>query len=334
MDESKSFVRKYVYNGENVFAEFNGNNQVVAKYTYSPINQDDILEANITDDGVQSGLAQYAGKYQYLKDVLGTITDVMDSNGNILQRYDYTTFGKIRTIKDSSGNDISANPLVNTSFTFTGKEYDSEVGLYYYRARYYDANIGRFLQQDPNPGILSLPITAVNKYVYASNSPTVFRDPTGRDFFSDAFRFVGDVILTAIAIYVTIFDIAIGTVGAILGLREFPKLHIEEDGWTVENSFFADAFDSASWGPAIFLSSENEYGGETWKHEYGHRLQYQEWGGWGYMNFMVERLEQRLSNTSNPDMEMDADKRATDYFGQPICGYPSPKHPVPQCRSL
>ncbi len=69
---------------------------------------------------------------------------------------------------------------MNTSFTFTGREWDEDAGLYYYRARYYDASTGRFLQQDPDPGKVSQPATVVNKYVYVGNAPNVFTDPTGK----------------------------------------------------------------------------------------------------------------------------------------------------------
>ncbi|MFA5528557.1 MAG: RHS repeat-associated core domain-containing protein, partial [Peptostreptococcales bacterium] len=60
------------------------------------------------------------------------------------------------------------------------REFDSESGLYYYRARYYDAHSGRFLQEDPHPGIKISPNTVYSKYVYTTNSPVNFGDPTGR----------------------------------------------------------------------------------------------------------------------------------------------------------
>lgn len=199
IDVSKSNARKFVYNGDNIFVEFNENNQVIAKYTHSPLSPDDILEAEITNDGVQSGIAMNSGKFQYLKDVLGTVTDILDSNGNVIQRYDYSTYGRIRSIKNNAGIDITGAPVVNTSFTFTGREFDSEVGLYYYRARYYDANSGRFLQQDPDAGKLQNPITFVNKYTYVGNNPVMYSDPSGKiSWFAS--MFVGAMIGGAIGI--------------------------------------------------------------------------------------------------------------------------------------
>jgi len=200
-NSAKSFVKKYIYNGENIFAELNGNNQVEAVYTHSPLNPDDILEAEITHDGVQGGLASSPGKYQFLKDVIGTVIDITDSDGNVIQRYNYTAFGKIRSIKDGSDNDITGSPIVNTAFAFTGREHDFETGLYYYRARYYDPAIGRFLQSDPAPGRMLSPIT-FNKYVYAGNNPMLFTDSTGKDFWTDVGKAVVIVCAIVVGFYV------------------------------------------------------------------------------------------------------------------------------------
>lgn len=117
----------------------------------------------------------------------------------------------------------------------------------------------------------------------------MFSDPMGRDFFGDLWKFVGTVVLYVVAIIATAADLTLGYIRTALSLQKAPTLHIESDGWTVENSAFGDLFGSASWGPAIFLSAENEYLGDIWKHEYGHRLQFQEWGGWEYMGFMINR---------------------------------------------
>ena len=60
---------------------------------------------------------------------------------------------------------------------FTGREYDAETGLYYYRARCYDPAIGRFLQTDPI-GYKG----GINLYSYCSNNPIIYVDPLGLDY--------------------------------------------------------------------------------------------------------------------------------------------------------
>ena len=61
---------------------------------------------------------------------------------------------------------------------FTGQEYDDATGLYYYVARYYDPDLGRFLSPDP---IVQAPFNSqnLNRYSYVLNNPVMFVDPTG-----------------------------------------------------------------------------------------------------------------------------------------------------------
>jgi RHS repeat-associated protein len=86
-----------------------------------------------------------------------------------VEEYDYTVFGEPNTISD-----------VNNPYMFTGRRYDSETSLYYYRARMYAPDIGRFLQPDPIPGQY---VFTVNTYMYVSNNPVNFVDPSGRGWF-------------------------------------------------------------------------------------------------------------------------------------------------------
>lgn len=59
-------------------------------------------------------------------------------------------------------------------YTFTAREYDSETGLYYYRARYYDPVAGRFITRDPI-GFEG----GINQYAYVLNNPVNYTDPEG-----------------------------------------------------------------------------------------------------------------------------------------------------------
>jgi RHS repeat-associated protein len=97
------------------------------------------------------------------------ITD-MNEAGAVSYRYD--PYGAV-TITHG-GQEQSSDPL-GQPWTFTGRFHDEETGLYYYRARYYDAEMGRFLQRDPlgyAPG--------PNLYTYVEDAPTNGTDPFGR----------------------------------------------------------------------------------------------------------------------------------------------------------
>jgi RHS repeat-associated protein len=108
---------------------------------------------------LRSGTVSY-----YEADGLGSITSMSNSSGQLTQTYTYDSFGGITA---------STGSLVNP-FRFTGREFDSETGLYFYRARYYDPAAGRFLSEDPIEFR-----GGVNFYRYVSNGPTNLTDPLG-----------------------------------------------------------------------------------------------------------------------------------------------------------
>ena len=92
------------------------------------------------------------------------MTSLANGSGTLTQSYTYDSFAK---------QTASSGSLINP-FQYTGRELDSETGLYYYRARYYDQTTGRFLGEDPM-GFQA----GVNFYAYTLNSPTNLIDPSG-----------------------------------------------------------------------------------------------------------------------------------------------------------
>lgn len=200
---SASYTRKYAYNGDNIIAEYNGNNELLAKYTHSPLSADDVLAADISSQGVSAGLSSQIGTLYYLKDHINSVSEIADGNGNVIQRYEYSSFGYISSIKNANGSIVTAiQAPVKTSFTYTGREYDSEIEMYFYRARTYDPKNGRFLQQDPDPGRLENPVTTNNKYAYVGNNPIINKDPSGKIFGID------DLLFIAIVAAIGAWDVA------------------------------------------------------------------------------------------------------------------------------
>jgi RHS repeat-associated protein len=186
-DPQKTFTRQYAYDGEEILVEFDGSNNLLARYTHSGLRTDDVLAVDVTSAGVSQKVATISGTYTFLKDHLGTIQSISDGGGNILQRYSYSAYGTLLGVRNAVGDDVASAPIIGTSYTFTGREFDRESGLYYYRARYYDSSIGRFLQQDPHPGNAGLPITVTNRYAYAGNNPIGIVDPSGMSWLGDFF---------------------------------------------------------------------------------------------------------------------------------------------------
>ena len=105
------------------------------------------------------------GAYFYHADGQGSIASLTNGSGQLAASYVYDSFGKLM---DSTGT-------ITNPFQYTGREFDSETGLYYYRARYYDASSGRFIGEDPSSFLSG----SINFYDYVENYPIGFNDPNG-----------------------------------------------------------------------------------------------------------------------------------------------------------
>ncbi|MCY6493930.1 RHS repeat-associated core domain-containing protein [Leptolyngbya sp. GGD] len=79
---------------------------------------------------------------------------------------------------DAFGNAIAQTQTVNSKYGFAGEQFDSNLGDYYLRDRFYDPQNGRFLRQDVYEGKKRKPLT-LHKYSYAHNNPTNLTDPSG-----------------------------------------------------------------------------------------------------------------------------------------------------------
>jgi RHS repeat-associated protein len=144
----------YCYDDDQVITEYDENGTMQRKFVYGA--------------GIDEPVAMYAvgsGWYYYHYDGLGSVAALSDSSGNIVEQCSYDVFGEPNCI---SG--------VGNPYKFTGREYDAETGLYYYRARYYSPELGRFLERDP-VGYLS----DLNLYRYVKNNPLKWVDPLGLD---------------------------------------------------------------------------------------------------------------------------------------------------------
>ena len=81
---------------------------------------------------------------------------------------------------DAWGNEVNSTGTTSNSYLYRAEQYDSDLGLYYLRARYYNSVTGRFLSRDPKGGYPLIPDT-LHKYLYAGGNPTNRIDPSGRD---------------------------------------------------------------------------------------------------------------------------------------------------------
>ncbi|MBM3273194.1 RHS repeat-associated core domain-containing protein, partial [Candidatus Kaiserbacteria bacterium] len=101
-----------------------------------------------------------------LADNQGTIRDLVDETGSVLNHIKYDSFGKVTS---------ETNGAVDFLFAYTGRERDEETGLYYYRARFFDPLTGRFISEDP----LGFAAGDANVNRYVGNHPNLSTDPMG-----------------------------------------------------------------------------------------------------------------------------------------------------------
>lgn len=145
-------VRQYVYDGDNLYAELDGNGNVIARYVHG------------------YGLvarADSSGVYYYGYDILGHTVLLTNAVGAVANRYEYKPFGGYVLFQETVPN----------PFRFAGRYgvMEDMTGLIYARARYYDPNIGRFISPDPS----GFADAVLNLYQYAENAPTYKLDYVG-----------------------------------------------------------------------------------------------------------------------------------------------------------
>ena len=142
-----------VFDGVNPYMDFDG--ELQTRYLYGP-GIDELFARIGTGEDPQ----------WYLADRLGSVRQIVDASGAVLDEITYDSFGGILSESNSTHGD---------RFKFTGREFSPELGIYYYRARWYDPGSGRFISQDP----IGFSAGDANLYRYVGNAPGDATDPEG-----------------------------------------------------------------------------------------------------------------------------------------------------------
>ncbi|HEC78070.1 MAG TPA: hypothetical protein ENI34_02885 [candidate division WOR-3 bacterium] len=142
----------YVYGfGINPVAEFSPDGSILAHYIYS--------------GGLHIARVAGADTLYYHCDGLGSVRVMTNESGTIQWQAWYWPFGE-----------MTKSGFADNTHGFTGKEWDSEMGLNYFCQRYYDPEVGRFMRLDPEDSPASSP------YTYCMNNPLMCVDPEGTKF--------------------------------------------------------------------------------------------------------------------------------------------------------
>ncbi len=155
-------VTTFLYDGADLAVETDAAGTVTAQYLFGP-RIDEPLE-----------LKRGTTTSYYAADALGSIVALTTSTGALVETVTYDAFG-LPTLKNAGGVVLAASTVGNR-FLFTAREWEAEVGLCYYRARYYSPTLGRFLQRDLASG-------DAHSYRYVFNNPGRWIDPWGWNIF-------------------------------------------------------------------------------------------------------------------------------------------------------
>ena len=143
---------EYVLDGNQVVAEYDDSGSLQRKYVYAGL-----------DNPIR--MLRGATAYFYHQDASGSVAALSNASGALAESYAYSPYGRVSA---------PSGPGIGNPYLYAGREFDTETGLYYNRARFYDPVLGRFLHPDP----IGL-VDSLNLYAYVGGNPVNFVDPLG-----------------------------------------------------------------------------------------------------------------------------------------------------------
>ena len=161
--DASSYIVMYTTDGTKILSEQRtGTNPHTIYYVY---------DAN----GSVVGMKYNGVQYWYHKNIQGDVLGIMNANGVEVVSYAYDAWGKVLSVSGSLSSTVGAvNP-----FRYRGYYYDVETGWYYLNSRYYDPNVGRFINADSQLNT-SLGVVGANLYVYCLNNSVNMIDVIGK----------------------------------------------------------------------------------------------------------------------------------------------------------
>jgi RHS repeat-associated protein len=109
-----------------------------------------------------------------LQDPNWNVIGIADTTGSVVERYSYSAYGTPTVLTSAFAASTTGTSSYSWNTLYTGRQYDTETGIYNYRNRYYTAEIGRFLTRDPI-GYMG----GANLYAYVADNPLIATDPSG-----------------------------------------------------------------------------------------------------------------------------------------------------------
>ena len=164
---------RFLYDGQRIIEKRDHGNSdfLLARYVYGTQYIDEPIRM-YRDSNLDGSFADPNDNFYFLQDRLFNVVALTDPDGVVQERVVYEPYGKSTCHRVSDGDETLASHFGNP-YLFTGRELDSETGLYNYNHRYYSTALGRFINRDP--------ISAdVNLYRYCRDNPVIYVDPSGK----------------------------------------------------------------------------------------------------------------------------------------------------------
>ena len=121
--------------------------------------------------GLISQAQPAASTCYFITDGHGSTRMLVDNNDGVQNAFAYDAYGSL----------IASNTTAQTAYLYGGQQWDSDLGIYYNRARYLNQNTGRFWTRDTYAGDKNDP-KSLHKYLYCAGNPINLTDPSGHDF--------------------------------------------------------------------------------------------------------------------------------------------------------
>ena len=129
---------------------------------------------------------------------------LIDNNGNTVVEYKYDAWGNHKVVNSSGVEITDQNHIGNLNpFRYRGYYYDCETGLYFLKSRYYDPEVGRFLNMDSIIFADNCETNGINLYAYCLNNPVNYIDPFGKFVILSTTAAIGLLCAGLFAIFVS-----------------------------------------------------------------------------------------------------------------------------------
>ena len=167
------------------------------------------------ENGAPMGINVNGSAYFFVKNLQGDITAIMSYTGTVVAKYTYDAWGKLLSVRDGNNQAVtSPTHIANLNpFRYRGYIYDTETELYYVSSRYYDPEIGRWINADNQIAGVGGEILGYNMFAYCMNNPVNMSDPSGNwpEWATKLVAAVAVVAVVAVVAAVTVATAGAGT---------------------------------------------------------------------------------------------------------------------------